>query len=83
MNLQLRYFASIRETLGLEAEVVHSQAPDVASLQRELCARGGVYAEVFAPERPVRAAVNQVMARPASALSDGSEVGFFPPVTGG
>ena len=33
--------------------------------------------------RPVRAAVNQTMATESAVLSDGAEVAFFPPVTGG
>jgi molybdopterin converting factor small subunit len=31
----------------------------------------------------VLCAVNQAMARPDSPISDGDEVAFFPPVTGG
>jgi molybdopterin synthase sulfur carrier subunit len=38
---------------------------------------------VFAPTRNVRAAVNQHMAQPATAIKAGDEVAFFPPVTGG
>jgi molybdopterin synthase sulfur carrier subunit len=83
MKLQLRYFASIREALGRDAESVETSATTVADLQAQLQARGGPYAQVFAPGRPVRAAVQQVMARADTALVDGAEVGFFPPVTGG
>lgn len=83
MKVQVRYFASIRESLGLDAEAVETAATTVGALQTQLHARGGQYAEVFAPGRPVRAAVQQVMARAETTLSDGTEVGFFPPVTGG
>jgi molybdopterin synthase sulfur carrier subunit len=31
----------------------------------------------------VRVALNQVMADESAAVTDGAEVGFFPPVTGG
>ena len=83
MRLQLRYFASIREDLGLCVEDVHTQAADVAALLSELRARGGAYAHALAEGRPVRVAVNQVMALAETRLSDGAEVGLFPPVTGG
>ncbi len=83
MKLQLRYFASIRETLGCDAETHDTQAADVAGLLAELRSRGGRHAEVLATGRPVRCAVNQVMARPETTLSEGAEVGLFPPVTGG
>lgn len=83
MKVEIRYFASLRETLGLSSETVETQAADVASLRRELIAKGGAHAQVLAPGRAVRVAVNQVMANDATALVDGCEVGFFPPVTGG
>ena len=83
MNLQMRYFASVREALGLSHEVVQTSASDVAGLLTDLRARGGAYAEVLAEGRPVRVAVNQVMGSSATPLHDGAEVGFFPPVTGG
>lgn len=83
MKIQLRYFASIREDLGLPGEALDTQAPHVAALLTELRARGGAYAQALAEGRPVRVAVNQVMARGDVALSEGAEVGLFPPVTGG
>ena len=49
----------------------------------ELRARGGAYAQALAEGRPVRVAINQVMARADTPLSEGAEVGLFPPVTGG
>ena len=83
MKIHLRYFASIREALGLAAEERDSRATDVAGLLAELRARGGAYAEALAEDRPVRVAVNQIMARADTPLAEGAEVGLFPPVTGG
>ena len=83
MKIQLRYFASIREDLGLASEALDTQASDAAGLLHELRARGGAYAQTLAEGRPVRLAVNQVMARADTPLSEGAEVGLFPPVTGG
>jgi molybdopterin synthase sulfur carrier subunit len=48
-----------------------------------LIARGGVYAEVLAHGRAVRMALNQDLCDESAVLSDGCEVAFFPPVTGG
>jgi molybdopterin synthase sulfur carrier subunit len=48
-----------------------------------LRARGGAWERELAAGRPVRAAVNQDMATPATPVRDGDEVAFFPPVTGG
>ena len=56
---------------------------DLESLRALLVARGGAWKEGLAPGRPVRAAVNQNMALGDTALADGDEVAFFPPVTGG
>ncbi|WP_439518641.1 molybdopterin converting factor subunit 1 [Hydrogenophaga sp.] len=83
MRVQLRYFASLRETLGISAESVDTRAATLGELRAELLARGGAYAEALAPARSVRVALNQTMSNESAALSEGAEVGFFPPVTGG
>lgn len=83
MNIQLRYFASIREAVGTGSESVQTQATTLAALRAELVARGGAYAEALAPGKAVRVAVNQTMSDETAALTEGAEVGFFPPVTGG
>ena len=81
--LRLRYFASIRETLGTPEEEVHSGASDVGALRDELLSRGGGYAEALGRHRPVRMALNQVLCDESALLRDGDELAFFPPVTGG
>ena len=82
-TVHIKYFASIREALGHSTEVLDTDAATLASLRAELCGRGGAYAEVLAPGRAVRIALNQVMADEAAALPAQAEVAFFPPVTGG
>jgi molybdopterin synthase sulfur carrier subunit len=79
----VKFFASIRESIGLGQEVVDTQAATLAELRDELIARGGAYAESLARGKAVRLALNQVMAQEASALPTDAEVAFFPPVTGG
>lgn len=83
MRVQVRYFASLRETIGVASELVDTACDDVAGLRQQLIARGGGHAECLAMGRPVRVAVNQVMADDATRLPEGGEVAFFPPVTGG
>ncbi|MDQ8021275.1 MAG: molybdopterin converting factor subunit 1 [Moraxellaceae bacterium] len=83
MKLTVLFFARLRETLGCDAEtlVLPAGVGDIASLRDHLVARGGAW-QVLAGSS-VRAAVNQDMATPDTALRDGDEVAFFPPVTGG
>ena len=83
MTLTVRFFASIREAVGVGSESVPSQAATVGQLRDELIARGGVWAEALARGRAVRASVNQVMASDDTPLPAAAEVAFFPPVTGG
>ena len=82
-QVHLKYFASIREAIGQGDERVQTQAATLHALRDELIARGGAYAEVLAHGRAVRMALNQAVCDDTVALSDGCEVAFFPPVTGG
>ncbi len=83
MKIQVRYFASLREALGAQDVVELPAGSTLAGLREMLLLRGGRHAEVLAPQRLVRCALNQVMADEASVIEDGAEVAFFPPVTGG
>ena len=83
MKVNLKYFASIREAIGQGGESLVTSAATLQDLRDELIARGGAYAEVLAHGRAVRMALNQDLCEASAALSDGCEVAFFPPVTGG
>jgi molybdopterin synthase sulfur carrier subunit len=85
MDINLRFFASVRETLGAsqEAATLPAGVTTVGAVRTHLAARGGVWAEALAPERALRMAYNQVMCSPETEIADGCEVAFFPPVTGG
>lgn len=83
MRLQIRYFASIRESIGLTGEVLHVDMATVSDLRQHLTQRGGSYEESLNPGKALRCAVNQVMVTDSAVLMDGAEVAFFPPVTGG
>ena len=79
------YFARLREALGMSSEQLALPAGvrDLDGLRRVLAARGGAWATELAGGGPVRAAVNQDMAQDDTHISDGDEIAFFPPVTGG
>ncbi len=85
MKIKVLYFASLREKIGTGAEEIELPA-DVATvdaLRSHLRGRGGVYENSFSEKILLRAAINQDMVQPASAIRAGDEVAFFPPVTGG
>ncbi len=83
MKVTVKYFASIREAIGVASESIDTSAFSLAALRDELIAQGGERAESLARGRAVRLALNQVMCDESVALVDGAEVAFFPPVTGG
>lgn len=83
MKITVKYFASIREAIGVGSESVTTSATTLAALREELVARGGAHAMTLARGKTLRMALNQVMADEATVLADDAEVAFFPPVTGG
>jgi molybdopterin synthase sulfur carrier subunit len=85
MEISLRFFASVRETLGVSEEKLALPAgvDTVGAVRKLLEARGGVWAEALSEERLLRTAFNHVMCSADTSIDDGCEVAFFPPVTGG
>ncbi len=83
MRVTVKYFASIRESIGSASESVDTCALTLASLRDQLIAQGGAYADSLARGKAVRMALNQVMSDEAALLVADAEVAFFPPVTGG
>lgn len=75
MRVTVHWFAALREARGRSTEVV--ELPD-----------GVGAAEAYArlsplPDLPVAFAVNAAVAGPGTALIDGDEVAFLPPLGGG
>ena len=85
MKVTVRFFASVKESLGTEAEELElpEGISSVASVRAFLRSRGGAWAETLAETRRVTAAVNQDMAKASAPVKAGDEIAFFPPVTGG
>lgn len=84
MQVQVLYFASLRETLRVgEEEIALPPGSTVADLLEELRRRGSEWEIACDPQGKVRMAVNQEFAELSTQLEEGSEVALFPPVTGG
>jgi sulfur-carrier protein len=85
MKVTVLYFARLREALGRDRETVELPAgvATVGALRAWMLTRGAPWAEAFTEIKRTRAAVAQDMASDDTPLSDGAEVAFFPPVTGG
>ena len=85
MQIQLKFFASLREAVGTanESLMAPAELKTAGQVRDFLCQRGGVWAEALAQGRAVRIACNQEMAEASTVLTDGCELAFFPPVTGG
>ena len=83
--IKILYFAGLREATGCAAESLPlpDGVTDVQGVLDVLRARGGAWAEALADAKRVRAAVNQDLAHGQTAVRDGDELAFFPPVTGG
>jgi len=80
--IKLLYFARLREDLNIGSESIDA-VPDLRSLVKILRARGGEWADIFGEDQLIMMSVNQEIADLDTALADGDEVAFFPPVTGG
>ena len=83
MKVQLLYFAWVRERIGLPGETVETHAATVTELIEELSARDDRYAAAFADLSAIKVAVNQDLSTFDADVIDGSEIAFFPPMTGG
>jgi sulfur-carrier protein len=85
MQVEILYFANVREAVGRARERVDLPASvqTAGQLRSWLRERGGAWAEQLAETRAVRIAVNQIMVAAEAPLSGATEVAFFPPVTGG
>jgi molybdopterin synthase sulfur carrier subunit len=84
MQIQLLFFAGLRETLGVASETldVPGGVSTIAALRAFLAARGEPWT-VLVSGKNLRSAVNQSMAKDDTAFHAGDEIAFFPPVTGG
>jgi sulfur-carrier protein len=77
MQVHVRLFASLRERLGFgDRAVVVEDGQTILDIWHTITGDADVPPNVLM-------AVNQVYAPPDTRVSDGDEIAFFPPVTGG
>lgn len=83
MQLNVVYFAWVRERIGVPREVVETNAETVEGLIAELRDREERYALALGDLSAVRVAVDQELASVDAPISGAREIAFFPPMTGG
>ena len=76
MTIQIKFFASLREKLGMESASIEAKA-GITIRQ--------IWDQVTSQDYPVNTlcAINMDYAKQGDVVNDGDEVAFFPPVTGG
>ena len=83
--MRVKYFAWVRERIGLAEEQVEPPAGvrTVGELIAWLSERGESYAHAFEKPKVIRAAIDHVHVRPDATIAGAREIAFFPPMTGG
>jgi molybdopterin synthase sulfur carrier subunit len=83
--MQLLYFASVRERIGVGEEhlALPAHVTTVAGLLDWLAARSPGHAAALADRSAIRVAIDQDFAAFDAPLGQPAEVAIFPPVTGG
>ena len=82
LTVNVRYFAAVREALGIAQEKLSTNAQTLEDLRAELMQRDPLWANTLG-RADLRAALNQHLVGFDTVLNAGDEVAFFPPVTGG
>lgn len=80
--IRVLYFARLAEELDCREEVINEQFLSINELLEHLKERGEPWDSTLSNGN-IMIALNQTMTQQQSRLSDGDEVAFFPPVTGG
>ena len=83
MKVNLRYFAAIREALGEHAVIEVPEGITVGELRDRLMASSADHAAALVRGHGRRCALNHVMCEESALVTEGAEVAFFPPITGG
>ncbi|MNS91026.1 molybdopterin synthase sulfur carrier subunit [Aeromonas encheleia] len=80
--IKVLFFAQVRELVGCDELSLPSDYATAEQLRAALCERGDKWALALEAGK-LLVAVNQTLVPLDTALVDGDEVAFFPPVTGG
>ena len=83
--MKVKYFAWVRERIGVAEETVEPPASvrTVIDLIGWLSARDDTYAYAFETPKVIRAAIDHAHVKPDAAIAGAREIAFFPPMTGG
>jgi molybdopterin converting factor subunit 1 len=81
MRVRIRYFASLRESAGVEGEAL--ELPDSATVGQARTLLAERRPALAGPLRPCMAAINQRYVGAEAALCEGDELVFIPPLGGG
>ena len=81
MKVRVRLFASLREAAG--SERLELELPDGASVEEAWRSLASRHPALATRRQSLAAAVNRSYAAWDAALSDGDELAFIPPVSGG
>lgn len=80
--INVLFFASLREQLGCAGMQLQGVSTDVCGIRKIILDTRPDWKE-FLMNTKILVAVNQVVVKDSYLISDGDEVAFFPPVTGG
>ena len=83
--MKVKYFAWVRERVGIDEEIVEPPAGvrTVDDLIGWLSQRGETYAYAFEKPKVIRAAIDHTHVKPDAMIAGAREIAFFPPMTGG
>jgi molybdopterin synthase sulfur carrier subunit len=80
--IRILFFAQIKEVIGVGEYQVSGDFKTAAQLRDHLATLGDKWALAL-QEGKLLMAINQTLSEWDAPISDGDEVAFFPPVTGG
>ncbi|KMV32006.1 molybdopterin synthase sulfur carrier subunit [Photobacterium swingsii] len=80
--INVLFFAQVKELVGTDKLEVAAEFATADALREHLAQRGDKW-ELALEKGKLLVAVNQTICALDSAITDGDEVAFFPPVTGG
>ena len=83
--MKLKYFAWVRERIGIAEETVEPpvNVRTVDDLIGWLAGRGEAYAYAFEKPKVIRAAIDHAHVKSDAVIAGAREIAFFPPMTGG